>query len=660
MESLSDDNKFKMNLQFQDELEALTGVNNHLAYIDTLLLNHEVSKKSRQAINQQIDVLHERLNDQTLYLAIVGEAATGKSTFINALMGEALLETEAAIMTTKTATQVKFFDQTAVSISYQSNGKSVHLDLLTQAHEPITISNLPNIRDLQLRDLIRVCTTDETVVNYLDTFTLYHPSTFLQNGICIIDTPGADATDESHSAVTRHAVAFSDVAIIIIPAKQIVSNSLIKIIQRDLDLMSFLHRCVFLVTGMDMIRARERDKLLKSVDIRLKQKLNVEKLPPIFSISAQSVVDNFSDDVLVVKNSDDRRHWQRQFEETKDALFTHLKKQRALAISEKMLRLVEDLFYALEFQLNQLWQQYEEERQALEAAIIPDLEGFAKQQARECEESMEPLVAEAIRQVELTFIRQRDGLISKIKKDVEDADSLDELKAYVGAKLPNSVSEHQKKLQEDIEPHFNTLHEATKKVSQAFDQRFSEAYRKLAVLQKSDHRKKSGLGLNNKSETLKGVAQQSLDSFELKTFGRQTTGAIIGGVIGAIVLPGIGWIFTAWIGKKLADWFGPSLNERKAELLSELRSSIVNQFDEAQLSVKQTVYEYSDEAQTAVQNRIINHVKQYGQTVAKMQKSQQDEAKHLKKRQILLEQDLNELKRRREVITAQLNTLKSS
>ena len=56
-------------------------------------------------VRQAIDNLQEKAEDKSLYLAVVGEFSSGKSTFINALLGRRILK-EAVMPTTACATYI--------------------------------------------------------------------------------------------------------------------------------------------------------------------------------------------------------------------------------------------------------------------------------------------------------------------------------------------------------------------------------------------------------------------------------------------------------------------------------------------------------------------------------------------------------------------------
>lgn len=643
-----------------DELDALTSVSKHLSFFKTIIDKSDIEKNSKVALLTQTQAIESRAMDPYLYMAVIGEASTGKSTFINALLGDVILETHALVMTTITQTRIQYGRQKAISFTYLpfENGESRQEYHFTNEDEPITLSEIPSIRNLSLRQLIRACTTDSEVVGHLDNLTLYYPSDFLKSGICIIDTPGADATDETHAQIAREAIAFSDAAIIITPAKQIVSSTFVQIIQDKLDLLPLLHRCIILVAGMDMIREKERERLMQSVHKRLQQKLNPPVMPPIMPVSAQSVVDTFSGGEPIVRNLIDRLEWQKQFEITKEALFAQLKRQRALTISEKLLRLIDQLFASLEMHLEAQWKQYNAKRRAMDIAIIPDLQAFANAQHQECNDKLLPLTNTTFVQTAIIVDEHHDKLIRKIEKSVDAADSLDALKNYIKDVLPNQVAQQQNALQAGLGSYFEVLRNEARSLNLKFDERFSEAYDRLRALERQGHDDQTNPQLALATDRLADIVNTS-NAFSGPSFGQKATGAFIGGIIGAIVLPGVGWLITAWLGQKIVAWLGPSLDKRKEQLMDELRSQIQHQFISAKADIGDGVKEYGLRLQTTLDEHIDNHVHHYQQTVQQMRREQQQHAMQLQSQEKQLEKDQEQLQRHRQDIADKLSSLQT-
>ena len=69
-----------------DQVELLLKCDEQLQFTQEALQKSEISVPLRVKIHEQIDRIRQRQQDPKLYLAVVGEFSSGKSTFINALL----------------------------------------------------------------------------------------------------------------------------------------------------------------------------------------------------------------------------------------------------------------------------------------------------------------------------------------------------------------------------------------------------------------------------------------------------------------------------------------------------------------------------------------------------------------------------------------------
>lgn len=644
-----------------DNLEVLTRVNDHLAYVEQVMKSYALNVEVQKKLANRIKSIRHRFSDKNLYMAVVGGASTGKSTFINALLKQQLLESRALTMTTTASAVIQHGKQLAVEVSFYHSEdktippKTVHL---TTDDEPILITNLPGIQNLSFTEFIARITTSDDIARRLASLKITHPAPFLQDGICIVDTPGADATQPEHLQITRDAVAQVDAAIIITPAKQIVSDALLNMIKNELQLMPFLHRCIFLITGMDMVRKRERDRLIQVARQRIKLGLRLEEesLPPVLYTAAQAVIDDISEEIPIIADDAERMYWQKQFKSLEGKLFSQLKQQRSLTVAEGVLRLLDDLFSALEADLEQKWKEYKTERAALESAVIPDLEIFARQQHDECEERMANLLDETLVWVESSVAKRRDRLLEKVEEEIGDTSSLNELKTFVDEDLSALLTRQQQKLQKKVSERLDKMYQEVYEIRQIFDGRFTEAYQRLSAIQQTNLNSGGwanvSLGANDLvttasgSEALAGVA-----------FQQRVKGAAIAMLVGAVVLPGIGFLLPAIVGSLLGSFLGPSLEERQVQLWKDIRPKLMTQFMEVNVHIRNTTRNYHEQLKSGTNDHIDEHVAQYSQTVKFMRQEQQGELARLSQLQNNLENLKKDLSQRRHGVRAQMKAL---
>lgn len=195
--------------------------------------------------------LRARVVARRFTLAVVGEFKRGKSTFINALMGEEVLPADVA-PTTATVNRVTYGLQPGVQIHYRDGRPpvSVSIDALTET-----------VTKLSEASAAHAASVSEAVVTY--------PVRFCRNDVDIVDTPGL-GDESTMTAVTMELLPTADAAVLVImstaPFSQTESEFLSRLLSQGIG------RLIVVVSAMDRIRrARDRTRLLDGIRQRLVQ-----------------------------------------------------------------------------------------------------------------------------------------------------------------------------------------------------------------------------------------------------------------------------------------------------------------------------------------------------------------------------------------------------
>jgi ribosome biogenesis GTPase A len=80
-------------------------IDQNIKFLEAIIQKNFLSRKAKEDLFCQIERIKKRRHDPHLYLAIIGEFSSGKSTLINALLRDDLLKTS-ALVTTATATKI--------------------------------------------------------------------------------------------------------------------------------------------------------------------------------------------------------------------------------------------------------------------------------------------------------------------------------------------------------------------------------------------------------------------------------------------------------------------------------------------------------------------------------------------------------------------------
>jgi len=139
--------------------------------------------------------LEARVRAELVYVACVGQVKRGKSSLVNALVGDALLPT-GIVPVTAVPTIVRFAEHRGARVSLTS-GASTEIEIADVAAFVDEAQNPANVRG----------------VASVEVFT---PSEPLRNGLCLIDTPGLGSIVRGANARTQHTVPHIDAAIVVI------------------------------------------------------------------------------------------------------------------------------------------------------------------------------------------------------------------------------------------------------------------------------------------------------------------------------------------------------------------------------------------------------------------------------------------------------------
>ena len=335
-----------------------------LNVINSAITSSFLLEEKQGALSKQLDRIKKRINDNKIYLGIVGEFSTGKSTLINSLIGEDFFVTNAIQGTTTTITKLEYGKKIGLKIEFTS-GKVLRYDRdktkILKLFKPDVYENLSiyekvkvcildmfhsNTSDKYLLEVFDGITTSDEISKTLNEVTIYYPSELLNNGIVIVDTPGTDSLTPAHAEITRRAIKeICDIAFVIIPATQPLSQTLIDYV--DDNLGDIADKCIYIITKIELIRrAIERIHMLNGVTQRVNNYLNVESPHVIFAPSLLSLEEKG----IVEKNgrtahlsNDERRELCSQFEADINNILNHIHNEREETIKNKIQRLTSSL-----------------------------------------------------------------------------------------------------------------------------------------------------------------------------------------------------------------------------------------------------------------------------------------------------------------------------
>jgi GTPase Era involved in 16S rRNA processing len=216
-------------------------------------------------------MLHRRLEQERLQLAVLGQFKRGKSTFINALLGDNLLPT-GVIPLTAIATFIAWRREPLVVVHFKKSRM-----------EEFAVHTVDEIRNILFRFVAEVANPENR--RGVERVDLLYPADILANGTVIIDTPGVGSTLQHNTEAAVRVLPECDAALFVISADPPITQIELDYLHR---LRSKTARVFFILNKADYLQPDERSSVVEFAQKVLAEKLLIEADERIFCISARN------------------------------------------------------------------------------------------------------------------------------------------------------------------------------------------------------------------------------------------------------------------------------------------------------------------------------------------------------------------------------------
>jgi len=205
--------------------------------------------------------LAERLAEGRFYVACVGQFKRGKSTLLNALVGDPVLPTGVVPVTT-VVTVLRYGPRRAARIQLRDQGW----------------------RDIDPRDVGAYVTEAENPQNRkgVDAVEVFVPSPLLASGMCLVDTPGLGSVFSGSTRVTHDFVPHIDAALVVLGADPPISGEELALVE---EVARHTGALLFLLNKADRLSAADRDEARRFAERVLGERLG-RPVGPLFEVSA--------------------------------------------------------------------------------------------------------------------------------------------------------------------------------------------------------------------------------------------------------------------------------------------------------------------------------------------------------------------------------------
>jgi len=208
----------------------------------------------------------DKLRENRFNLVVLGAFKRGKSTLINALLGEPVLPT-AIVPLTSVVTILTYGEQLSIEVRFHHGerrqiSQPELLDFITEKGNP---RNQKGVREVAIT----------------------YPSDYLKDGVRIIDTPGVGSVYSHNTEVAYNYLPQVDAAIFVVTVDPPLSAAEQEFLK---DIREYVHKLFFVLNKVDYVEEAERQEALEFTAQVLQANLAAEHVM-IFPLSAKLALD---------------------------------------------------------------------------------------------------------------------------------------------------------------------------------------------------------------------------------------------------------------------------------------------------------------------------------------------------------------------------------
>ena len=216
----------------------------------------------RDVTSKSLSETRTKLEEEAFNLVVLGQFKRGKSTFINALLGESILPT-AIIPLTSVVTILRYGPELRVQMEYL-NGRLEQIDL---ADLPAFITERGNPQNKKA----------------VKEVTVFYPSQYLKGGVRIIDTPGAGSVYSHNTEAAYAYLPYVDAGIFVVSVDPPLSRSEHQFLK---DVREFVDKVFFVLNKVDQVSDSDRQESLEFTTRVIEEEVGAGKAR-IYPLSAR-------------------------------------------------------------------------------------------------------------------------------------------------------------------------------------------------------------------------------------------------------------------------------------------------------------------------------------------------------------------------------------
>jgi len=218
------------------------------------------TKTLRERLDRQ---LVRKLEEDRFHLVVVGEFNHGKTTFVNALLGEE-----------------------ALAVGVTPTTAAIHHIRWAERPEAFVVSTTGERRAIPFDEAKRFAVGGGAATEEIDYLEIGYPAALLKERILLVDTPGVNDLSLQRADITYSYIPRADAVLFLLDAGQILKESE-RVFLNDKLLKGSRDKIVFVVTKWDLLSPEEQREALAYAKNHLS---SLVKDPVVFPVSAETAL----------------------------------------------------------------------------------------------------------------------------------------------------------------------------------------------------------------------------------------------------------------------------------------------------------------------------------------------------------------------------------
>lgn len=623
-----------------------------LSYIESLA-NSQLKESNLRDITSKIKEARKKVNDSKLYLALVGEFSSGKSTFINALLGFRLLK-EAVMPTTACATYIQSGSKLLTIDVAFFDGEKFHA---TSSDFKAVANYLCSKYKREYKTLLSIIediTSDQTIARTVKKLQITIPDAKIPKNIVLIDTPGFNpgaASVDNHYEITKYTVEnIADAALVLTPQEQAMSATLIRFLKETL--YRCLHRCSFVITKMDNLSAEFRTGTMEYVRQRIANDLKIATP----HLTAQSAITMLPVKKIPLDKQTDWIYFQNEFKMFENTIWGTLQRNKEVVLKEHINVLVKDIVVLCSQKIKEKEASIKETKKFLENHKVESIQRVCEKMISQATSAIHT----ALNKMSVSFANAENNSIRKADIIIDEgAMSIVRFKSTMMPSICGVVEAEAKKQLKKINTELNrVVKQCVNTQVNNMQSVFSSHYDSFPALRPRESVPKADLIKFNTPKLSFSIAISKIEELEEKENKAAGIGAVAGGILGFLVGGPIG----AAVGATLGGGGGAIANDQSAEMrLSAkpiVRNEISSFFSSLRIRVDNEMNRMKSRYSNLIENFSEDHIKRYGNAVNQLIAKHRDDMNFVDNQIKSLKSSLINLSAIQDEIEHELNILR--